>query len=114
MLRSPALPLRLLDSFLVLTLVDLARWFVAMIHLNTLPSEVLAHIFELGTASPEIDFGQENCSAPVSLICNSWRTLALDTPTPWTSLTMDSNESPPFTKTRTYIVRSKGTPINIS
>ncbi|KAJ1305885.1 hypothetical protein OPQ81_010605 [Rhizoctonia solani] len=29
------------------------------------------------------------------------------------SITFDSNESPPFTKTRTYIARSKGTPLNI-
>ncbi|KDN34201.1 LOW QUALITY PROTEIN: hypothetical protein RSAG8_12707, partial [Rhizoctonia solani AG-8 WAC10335] len=41
-----------------------------MIHLNTLPSEVLAHIMELGTASPEIDFGQENLPALVSLVRN--------------------------------------------
>ncbi|KAH7329822.1 hypothetical protein B0J17DRAFT_679832 [Rhizoctonia solani] len=84
-----------------------------MIHINSLPSEVLAHIFELGTASPENDFGQENFPALVSLVCNSWRTLALDTPTLWNNLTFDSDESPPFTKTRTYIARSKGTPLNI-
>ncbi|QRW25207.1 F-box-like protein [Rhizoctonia solani] len=84
-----------------------------MIHINSLPSEVLAHIFELGTASPENDFGQENFPSLVSLVCQSWRTLALDTPTLWNNLTLDSKELPPFTKTRTYITRSKGTPLNV-
>ncbi|KAB5589670.1 F-box-like domain-containing protein [Ceratobasidium theobromae] len=81
--------------------------------INSLPSEVLAHIFELGTASPENDFGQDNFPALVSLVCKSWYTLATETPTLWNNLTLDATELPPFTKTRTQIARSKGTPLNI-
>ncbi|KAF8601663.1 hypothetical protein BDV93DRAFT_524611 [Ceratobasidium sp. AG-I] len=84
-----------------------------MTHINTLPSEVLAHIFELGTASPENDFGQDDFPTLVSLVCKSWHALALDTPTLWNTLTLDPSEYPRFTKARTHLARSKGAPLNI-
>ncbi|KAG9085778.1 hypothetical protein FS749_004105 [Ceratobasidium sp. UAMH 11750] len=84
-----------------------------MIHINSLPSEVLAHIFELGTASPENETGQDDLPALVSLVCRTWHTLALATPTLWNTLVIADNDPPPLSKLATHLVRSKRAPLNL-
>ncbi|KAG8730974.1 hypothetical protein FRC10_002151 [Ceratobasidium sp. 414] len=84
-----------------------------MVHINHLPSEVLAHIFERGTASPENETGQDDLPALVSLVCRTWHTLALATPTLWNTLVIADSDLPPLSKLRTHLVRSKHAPLNL-
>ncbi|KAG8721193.1 hypothetical protein FRC09_008288 [Ceratobasidium sp. 395] len=84
-----------------------------MVHIHDLPSEVLAHIFELGTASPENESGQDDLPCLVSLVCKTWHTLALATPTLWNTLVISDNDPPPLSKLRTHLKRSKRAPLNL-
>ncbi|KAG8785962.1 hypothetical protein FRC12_017026 [Ceratobasidium sp. 428] len=84
-----------------------------MVHIHDLPSEVLAHIFELGTASPENESGQDDLPCLVSLVCKTWHTLALATPTLWNTLVISDNDPPPLSKLRTHLTRSKRAPLNL-
>ncbi|KAG9120824.1 hypothetical protein FRC07_003532 [Ceratobasidium sp. 392] len=84
-----------------------------MVHINALPSEVLAHIFELGTASPENESGQDDLPLLVSLVCRTWHALALATPTLWNTLVISDNDLPPLSKIRTHLIRSKRAPLNL-
>ncbi|KZS92908.1 hypothetical protein SISNIDRAFT_508277 [Sistotremastrum niveocremeum HHB9708] len=47
----------------------------------------------------------------VSHVCSRWRQIALDAPTLWTYL--DFADGPPFTKSRAWIERSKGSDLDI-
>ncbi|KAG9090667.1 Glucosamine-6-phosphate isomerase (Glucosamine-6-phosphate deaminase) (GNPDA) (GlcN6P deaminase) [Ceratobasidium sp. 370] len=93
--------------------MELPLFDADMVHINHLPSEVLAHIFELGTASPENETGQDDLPALVSLVCRTWHTLALATPTLWNTLVIADNDPPPLSKLRTHLVRSKHAPLNL-
>ncbi|KAG8723286.1 hypothetical protein FRC09_003940 [Ceratobasidium sp. 395] len=84
-----------------------------MAHIHDLPSEVLAHIFELGTASPENESGQDDLPCLVSLVCKTWHTLALATPTLWNTIVISDNDPPPLSKLRTHLTRSKRAPLNL-
>ncbi|KAG6836683.1 hypothetical protein H0H93_004973 [Arthromyces matolae] len=47
----------------------------------------------------------------VSHVCQHWREVALETPTLWTTLTF--SEGAPFERSRTWIQRAKGSPLDI-
>jgi hypothetical protein len=99
--------------------------------INGLPNEVLSYIFTLGSGAEEL--GDENdddgegeddeedsmdehgkrlpFKVLVSHVCSRWRTVAIETSTLWTFL--DFAEGPPFDKSRTWLERSKGCPLDI-
>lgn len=107
--------------------------------INQLPPELLAHIFLLGTveyadqddedeeeeeedegdsdSEDENDEDDEEDEEPafemlVSHVCPLWREVALDTPSLWTRINF--SEGMPYEKSRMYLERSKGVPVDIS
>lgn len=97
---------------------------------NALPNELLSYIFTLGSGAEEdgdydgVEEGEEEDDAPtdkrrprlpfkvlVSHVCRRWRTVAVETSTLWTHL--DFTDGPPFEKSRTWLERSKGCPLDI-
>ncbi|QRW12437.1 F-box-like protein [Ceratobasidium sp. AG-Ba] len=81
--------------------------------IQSLPTEVLAHVFEFGTASPENESGQDDFPFLVSLVCRAWHTLALATPTLWNTLVIADSDLPPVQKLKTHLTRSKSAPLNL-
>ncbi|EPQ54945.1 hypothetical protein GLOTRDRAFT_43416 [Gloeophyllum trabeum ATCC 11539] len=109
--------------------------------INRLPPELLAYIFTVGarmeaeensadwqmdddyvdsdydSASDSEDSDEEEEGGPefqvlVSHVCRRWREVALETPNLWTSI--DFTEGPPFEKSRAWVERSKGAPLDIA
>ncbi len=100
--------------------------------INALPNELLSYIFTLGSGAEEqgddnddddddedddeeVSKDEHRLRLPfkvlVSHVCRRWRTVSVETSTLWTFL--DFAEGPPFEKSRTWIERSKGCPLDI-
>ena len=97
---------------------------------NALPNELLSYIFTLGSGAEEQgddgndseDDSEEDSTTDkdgqrlpfkvlVSHVCRRWRTVAIETSTLWTFLNFA--EGPPFEKSRIWLNRSKGCPLDI-
>lgn len=79
-------------------------------------NEILEIIFEFACWGDGVIFTTGTKRLPtevaISHVCRRWRAIALQFGPLWTHLTFD--EMPPFTKTRTYIQRSKNRPLLIN
>jgi len=49
----------------------------------------------------------------VSHVCKHWRTVALETPSLWTTIDVSCDERPPYERVATYLERSKSLPLSI-
>lgn len=71
------------------SIIELQRHCIPLafhVGIQTLPTELLAKIFELGHDSWDIIFNDCNFPTTVSHVCRRWRAVALETPTIWTAV----------------------------
>ncbi|KZT12031.1 uncharacterized protein LAESUDRAFT_163766 [Laetiporus sulphureus 93-53] len=87
--------------------------------INTLPTELLAHIFALGPDWNEYDEESEedweedepDFVILVSHVCRHWREVAINTPALWTSI--DFSEGHPYARSAVYLERSENAPLDL-
>lgn len=90
-----------------------------MASIHSLPVELLARIFTLGTRDPLADFSSPAAPIPrdppfellVSHVCLHWRAVALRTPLLWTSIVLTQPSHIP--RARAYVSRSARLPFHI-
>ncbi|KDQ25842.1 hypothetical protein PLEOSDRAFT_1046088 [Pleurotus ostreatus PC15] len=94
--------------------------------INDLPNELLGHIFFLGAYEDDEEEDEEededehsdddDAQLPfqvvASHVCSKWRSVALSTPSLWTTINICPYDSP-FDRCRAYIERSGGLPLNL-
>ncbi|KAG8790594.1 hypothetical protein FRC12_011477 [Ceratobasidium sp. 428] len=95
-----------------------------LVPINTLPDEVLYHIFNITIMTPSPSgnrsFKERNMTLAISSVCARWRRFALRIPSFWSYIDLrnirkiNPQRSQPLDLTKSWLERSKGSPIHLS